>query len=214
MSRREDAARRRAARSGSGPADERAGSGRFPGAVQGFALFGEVMLLGFLLTALALPIVSLPIALAAGARHLRRYLAAENSSLSLFWADVRRGLLGSVGIALATVVLVLILLLDIDLGRSGFLPAGTMFVVVGWLGLVAVAIVLFLAARSWTPELGWRSALRAVPVALRDDPVGVLYLAATAAFAGVVTWQLIPLIVPALGCVVFAIVAIPERPRK
>jgi hypothetical protein len=29
-----------------------------------------------------------------------------------------------------------------------------------------------------------------------------------------VTWQLLPLIVPALGCVALAIVAVPERPRR
>jgi len=29
-----------------------------------------------------------------------------------------------------------------------------------------------------------------------------------------VTWQLLPLAVPALGCVVLAMVAIPERPRR
>jgi hypothetical protein len=36
----------------------------------------------------------------------------------------------------------------------------------------------------------------------------------TGVFAGIVTWQLAPLVIPALGCVALAIVAAPERPRR
>ncbi|HET8949743.1 MAG TPA: hypothetical protein VFN44_04505 [Solirubrobacteraceae bacterium] len=74
--------------------------------------------------------------------------------------------------------------------------------------------MLFTAAGRWTPLLRWRGALRAVPHALRADPAGAAYLLATAVFAGIVTWQLFPLIVPALGCVALAIVAVPERPSR
>jgi hypothetical protein len=56
--------------------------------------------------------------------------------------------------------------------------------------------------------------VRAVPDALLADLAGAAYLLATAVFAAVVTWQLVPLIVPALGCAALAIVAVPERPRR
>ena len=49
---------------------------------------------------------------------------------------------------------------------------------------------------------------------MRDDLAGAAYLVATAVFAGVVTWQLVPLVIPALGCIALAIVAVPERPRR
>jgi hypothetical protein len=111
-------------------------------------------------------------------------------------------------------VLVLVLLLDIDLANSGVLPGGPVVAAVGWLGLAAIALTLFAAAGLWTPGHGWRGALRSVPAAVAADPIGAAYLVATAVFASVVTWQLLPLVVPALGCVALAIVAVPERPRR
>jgi hypothetical protein len=206
-------AARRAADSGSGPTGQREVS-RLPAAKNGFALFGEVLLVGLLVMVVALPVVTLPIALAAGTRHLRRFLAAEDSGLTWFWRDVRAGLFGAVGIGAAATVAVVILLLDIDMASSGYLPGGTIVMVMGYLGLAAVAIALFTMAAQWTPGQTWRSVARAVPGAVRADPAGAAYLAATAMFAVVVTWQLAPLIVPALGCIAFAIVAIPERPRR
>jgi hypothetical protein len=94
------------------------------------------------------------------------------------------------------------------------LPGGPLVGVIGWVGLAALVLVLFTAAGRWTPGLGWLGALRAVPGTLRADPAGAAYLFATAVFAGVVTWQLAPLIIPALGCIALAIVAAPERPRR
>jgi hypothetical protein len=213
MARSLERAARRAADSGSGPTTQNEIS-RLPAAKNGFALFGEVLLVGLLMIVVSLPVVTLPIALAAGSRHLRRFLAAEDSRMTLFWSDVKAGLVGAIGIGFASVVLVLVLLLDIDMALSGFLPGGPLVMAIGYAGLGFLAVVLFTMASLWTPESTWRTVLRAVPAELRADPVGAAYLLATAAFAVVVTWQLAPLVVPALGCIAFAIVAVPERPRR
>ena len=77
-----------------------------------------------------------------------------------------------------------------------------------------VAVTVLTASFHWAPELGWRAAVRLTPPTWRTDPAGVAYLLAAVAFVAVVSWQLAPLIVPGLGCLVFAIVAIPERPRR
>jgi hypothetical protein len=167
-----------------------------------------------LVAVVSIPVVTLPAALAAGVRHLRRFLKAEHSPLGLFWADVRAGLLGGIGVGAASVVLVLVLLLDIDLANTGVLPGGPVVAAVGWLGLAAVALVLFTAAGLWSPRLGWLGSLRLVPRTVAADPVGAAYLVAAGVFAVVVTWQLLPLVVPALGCVALAVVAVPERPRR
>jgi hypothetical protein len=215
MSRATDRAARRAAATGSGPTpDDAAGQARFPGAKSAFGLLGEVLVLGVLIALVSLPIITLPAALAAGVRHLRRFLAAEDSGLAWFWRDVRAGLLGGIAIGAASVVVALVLVLDIDLAGSGALPGGEVIAVVGWVGLAALVLALFAASGRWTPETGWLAALRAVPSALRADPAGAAYLLATAGFAAVVTWQLFPLVIPALGCVALAIVAVPERPRR
>ncbi|MGA7147244.1 MAG: hypothetical protein WBX17_02000, partial [Microbacterium sp.] len=66
---------------------------------------------------------------------------------------------------------------------------------------------------AWSPEVGWRGALREGRAALGADLRGALYLAATAVFVGVAAWMLVPLIMPALGCAALAVVAIPVRRR-
>jgi hypothetical protein len=215
MSRATDRAARRAALTGSGPTrDDAAPAGRFPGAKSAFGLLGEVLLVGILIALVSLPVLTLPAALAAGVRHLRRFLRAEASGLEWFWRDVRASLAGGVGVGAASVAIAVVLALDVDLASTGMLPGGPVVGIIGWVGLAALVLVLFTAAGHWTPGRGWLGALRTVPGALGGDPAGAGYLLATAVFAGVVTWQLAPLIIPALGCIALAIVAAPERPRR
>ena len=215
MSRATDRAARRAALSGSGPThDDSATTARFPGAKSAFGLLGEVLLIGIMMAIVSLPVITIPAALAAGVRHLRRYLKSDDSALVWFWRDARDSVLGGIGIGAASVVIAAVLALDIDLAGSGVLPGGPVVAVVGWVGLAALVLALFLAAGRWSPRVGWPGALKGVPGAVRADPAGAAYLVATGVFAGVVTWQLAPLVIPALGCIALAIVAVPERPRR
>ena len=200
--------------SGAGPAPASYLPPRNPGAHGVLGLFGEVLLTGVLVTAVALPVVTLPVALAAGARHLRRHIAAEESGLGLFWRDVLRGLRWGWVLGLGAVVLALVLLLDIDLAASGALPGGELIGVVGWLGLGALGAALLLIAGAWSPEIGWRATVRRVPARAAADPAGAVYLFIAAAFVAIATWTLIPLLVPALGVAALAVVAVPERAAR
>ncbi len=214
LSKREEKAARRADLSGAGPVLQERAPMRFPGATGAFALFGEVLLTGLLITVGGILLVTLPAALAAGIRHLRRYLNAEGSPQRQFWRDYLKALPGGLVIGVTGLLLVLILILDIDLAGSGALPGGLAVAAVGWVGLAAVAVTLLAAAGAWTPEAGWRAALRGVPASLSADIAGVLFLLATAVFVCVLTWVLVPLIIPALGCAALAVVAIPARRRR
>ncbi len=207
-------AARRADASGSGPTLEERDPARYPGARGAFALFGEVLLTGLLVTAGGILVVTLPAALAAGIRHLRRYAAAEQSHVRTFWQDWRKALPGGLVVGVACLILALLLLLDIDLANSGALPGGGVIAVVGWAGLATVAVGLLLAAGAWTPGHGWRRAVSGIPSALAADPVGALYLAAAAALTVIVTWMLTPLIIAGLGCAAFAVMAVPARRRR
>ncbi|WP_404434702.1 hypothetical protein LG299_08430 [Microbacterium lacus] len=210
---REHKAALRADRSGSGPTIEERPPARFPGAGAKFALLGEVLMIGLLVALVGVLVVTLPAGLAAGIRHLRRFVAADDSSLVFFWADVRRALPMGAVVGLASTVVLVILLLDIDLARSGFLPGGILIEIVGWVGLAALSVAVLVAAAAWSPETGWLAAVRSVPRSVAADPVGGLYLVATAGFVAVVTWVLLPLLLPALGLAALAAVAIPERRR-
>lgn len=186
---------------------------RWPGAANRFALFGEVMWVGILVVACSLPIVTLPAALAAGIRHLRRYLAAEASGAGLFLRDAARASIGGSIIGAIAVLGGALLGWDVLLAFGGRLPGGPVVGAVGAAGLVALAILVLLAAAGWTPERGWRHAVRSAPAAVGGDPVGATYLLAGIVLTVVVSWQLIPLIVPGIGCLVFATVAVAERRR-
>ncbi|MBD3940569.1 DUF624 domain-containing protein [Microbacterium sp. NEAU-LLC] len=211
MDRRQLRAARRADASGSGPTLAEREPARYPGAKGAFALFGEVLLTGLLIAAGGLLIVTLPAALAAGIRHLRRYVNAEQSHARTFWADWRKALPGGVVVGVAAVVIATVLAVDIVLANTGALPGGALIGIVGWAGLVVGAVALLAAAGAWTPETGWRTAVRGIPAALVADPLGAVYYAVAAVLTGVVTWMLAPLIIAGLGCSAFAVVAIPAR---
>lgn len=214
LSKREEKSARRADLSGAGPVLQERAPMRFPGATGAFALFGEVLMVGLLITVGGILLVTLPAALAAGIRHLRRYLNAEASPQRQFWRDYLRALPGGLVVGVVGLLLVLLLVLDIDLANSGALPGGMAIAAVGWVGLAAVAVTLLAAAGAWVPATGWRAAVRGVPTALGADVTGVLFLVATAVFVCVLTWVLVPLVVPALGCAALAVVAIPARRRR
>lgn len=209
--RRAERAARRAEESGSGPVREERPVARFPGATARFALFGEVMLVGVLVTVGGALVITLPAALAAGVRHLRRFAAAEGSPMSAFWADYRRALPGGAPIGLAAAAAAGILALDVVVAGSGALPGGPVIAGVGWVGLVALGAGMLMAASEWTPDLPWWAALRAVPGRVAHDPVAALYVAVAVVLTGVVTWMLFLLLVPALGCAVLAALAAPHR---
>ncbi|WP_347976871.1 DUF624 domain-containing protein [Microbacterium sp. ProA8] len=204
-------AARRADASGSGPTLEERDPVRYPGAKGAFALFGEVLLTGLLVTVAGLLVVTLPAALAAGIRHLRRYAGAEQSHVRTFWQDWRRALPGGVVVGIVAVALAVLLLLDIDLANSGALPGGPLIAVIGWAGLLIAAVAVLLAAGAWTPERGWRPAVRGIPSSIARDPIGAAYLAAAAVLVVVMTWMLAPLVVAGLGCAAFAVMAVPAR---
>src|SRR4030095_8635877 len=97
-------------------------------------------------------------------------LKAEDSGLEWFWRDVRASLVGGIGIGAASVMLAAVLALDIDLAATGVLPGGPIVSVVGWLGLAALALVLFAAAGRWSPRRGGLGALEGVAAATRGEP--------------------------------------------
>ncbi|MGC5224288.1 hypothetical protein ACPW96_17115 [Micromonospora sp. DT81.3] len=152
IDRREARAAKRADLSGSGPTLHERPPARFPGATARFALLGEVLLIGLLVTLVSLPLVTFPAALAAGIRHLRRYIAAEASPLFAFWRDLRAALAGGLVVGVIALVLTAILLLDVDLADSGLLPGGAAIAIFGWVGLAAVGVSLLAAAGAWSPE--------------------------------------------------------------
>lgn len=179
----------------------------------GFALLGEVLLTGVVIALLALPVVTLPAALAAGINHLRRFANDEGSRFSMLWRDARDALLGGVGVAVVALLGAAAALFAIGLAGADPTAVGTVMSIVGWLGLGIVATAVVMAAGGWRRTDGWSGALRGLRDRLDADPVAALYLFLAVVLTAVLTWQLLLLLVPCLGVVAFAVVAAESRTR-
>ncbi|MCW5952287.1 MAG: hypothetical protein KIT69_08525 [Propionibacteriaceae bacterium] len=204
-------AERRAAASGSGPAAPGFEVPRFPGATNKFALFGEIMLVGFIATLLSLPVVTLPLALAVSARHLRRYLKGEASGVRAFADDVKAGFAGGLLVGLGMLVLLAAGTLSLFIAPTDLTGFGTVMTVVAWISIAAAAVVVLMLAGDWEPVTGWRGAIRRIGDRFEADPLAAGYLLLTAALVVVCAWQLGPLVIPALGVAVFLVVVLRER---
>lgn len=192
----------------------RDGSGlRWPGATAKFALFGEVLWVGVLCCVAGVAIITIPAALAAGSAHLHRFLRAEDSTVRQFGSDfvaaVRAGWLVGLGVLVA----VGLLLLDIVVASSRLLPGWQLILAAGVVLLVAVLVALVGTTARWPAVRSWRAAGLSWLRDVRNDPAGVLWLIAAVVLTAMVAWQLPPLIIPGVGCLVFAALATSVRPR-
>lgn len=184
---------------------------RWPGAAAGFSLFGEVLWIGVIVTVVGLPLLTLPAALAAGVRSLRRYLRAERSGLAEFWRDVRSAVLPGMVTALAVIGALGLIGASALVASTTSLPGRELVLVVCALATVAVLTALVALASLWPPTLGWAEAARALRPALTADAGGTVLLVVAVGLTAIAAWQLPPLIVPALGCLAFAAAVVVER---
>ena len=176
-----------------------------------FALFGEVLLTGVMVFVLSLPVLTLPAALVAGIRHLRRFTNGEGSSVAGLWRDFRDALWGGVGVALVALLGAAAALFAIGLAGADRTAVGTGMAVVGRVALGIIGTALLMAAGRWTRDRGWLRAGRSLRRWLDADPAGAVYLLVAVGLAAVLTWQFLLLAVPCLGLLAFAVVAVQAR---
>lgn len=186
---------------------------RWPGAEGKFALFAEVLWIGVLTVAGGLLVITLPAALAASTRHLHRYLRADRSTIGQWWSDFGAALRTGWIVGLTTTAAAAVLSFNLLLAGTRVLPGWQVVVAGGALAGVLVALILLQSAARWSPEHGWRQALRDGARSLITDPGAIIQLVLALLLTSIVTWQLLPLLVPGLGCLVFAVLAVKERER-
>jgi hypothetical protein len=178
---------------------------------EGFALFAECLLTGVWFCLAALPVVTIPAALAAASRHVAAYASGEPTSLASFWADLRAAWRESWRVGLAMIAAALVLALNLVVlaqegvpGRSG-LAAATFLV-------AALAVtVLLRAAAAWAPGERWRDLFAAALGRTRDDLSGTGILLGGVLVWAVCVWALWLLVVPMSGCLVGAAAAVHRR---
>ncbi|WP_335988058.1 DUF624 domain-containing protein [Glycomyces sp. MUSA5-2] len=178
---------------------------------EGFALFAECLLTGVWFALAAIPVVTVPAALAAASRHLRAYAEGDSTSWGSFWADFREAWRTGWKTGLAMIGAALLLSLNLAVlaqegvpGRPGFALAT--FVVAG-----LAATVLLRAAAEWAPGERWRDLFARALDGTRTDLGGTGILLGGVAVLAAAAWALWLLAVPMAGCLAGAAVAVRRR---
>lgn len=175
----------------------------------GFALFADMLLAGLLTTVAALPVVTIPAALAAASASLRQ--AATGGAHVTFTGYARRlrARLAprTLAAGLALPLLAGVLLVDVALIRAGLPGAGVAGPALALLALAAATAGLRATALPEPYGMSAREALRR----LAGDPRGTLLLACAVLLAVLLGWS-IPLLVPLLpGPLAFAATVVDLR---
>ncbi|MDQ7909231.1 DUF624 domain-containing protein [Phytohabitans sp. ZYX-F-186] len=174
-------------------------------------LFGECLLAGLLTALLALPLVTLLPALAAGCAHIRAHVDGETTAVRAYFARFRAAFPGSLKLSLAVVAAFAVAIVD-GLFLRAAVPGGAFVAAFAGLAAVTLSVVLLRAAATWSPGRSWPDLVRqAAARAATSDPSGSLLLVMALALLVLVTWQLLPLALPMLGCVLMAAVAVERR---
>ncbi|MFD0147781.1 hypothetical protein ACFVID_00175 [Streptomyces sp. NPDC127132] len=183
--------------------------GRF---LAGFGVFAECLLVGVWIAVAALPLVTLPAALAAGASHLRRWTGDERAGLRIFAADLRAALRGggrSTGIAYAAALA--LVAADLALVRALPVPGGRATGALAILAALSLTVTVLRAATAWRPGLRWRALLGPAARRTLRDPAGSLLIVCGLAVIAASAWFSAPLALPAVGILVASTVAAEHR---
>lgn len=176
-----------------------------------FALFAECLLTGVWFAVAALPLVTVPAALAASSRHLRGYLEGTSSSLGDFVRDVRLAWRGGWKAGLAVIGAALFLAVDLAVLTVEGVPGRPVMALLVMLVAGLAATVLLRAAAAWEPGSSWRALFAGALEESRADFGGTGILLGGLLVLAVCTWALWILFVPMSGCLIGAALAVRRR---
>jgi hypothetical protein len=178
---------------------------------EGFALLAECLLTGVWLVLAALPVVTVPAALAAAARHLAAHVDGEATGWGGFWADFRTAWRESWRAGLTVIGAGLLLLLNLVVLAQEGVPGRPGFALATFLVAALAVTVLLRAAAAWAPGERWRSLFTGALDETRGDVSGTGILLGGVAVLAACAWALWLLVVPMSGCLVGAAVAVRRR---
>ncbi|MGW0084798.1 hypothetical protein [Streptomyces sp. NPDC003393] len=179
-------------------------------AVRHLTLWAEVMLIGVLVCAAALPVVTALAAAGAGSVLLRELVEDERTPtvrrfLALLAASLRQPLASLAPVAALAVVGLDVLALSAGLPGAGALGPALPVT------LTLVLLTAVRAAARWRPGLAWRSALGEAAAVVVRDWAGSLMLTGALVVLAVVALQVPGFVVVLPGLLVMAAVAVERR---
>ncbi|RMI43545.1 hypothetical protein EBN88_06995 [Streptomyces triticirhizae] len=175
------------------------------------ALFGEVVIVGVVVAVLAVPLVTLLPALAAGVAHLRRQLTGHSVRMADLARDFAVALRELWPLAAGALGGALVLLWNLSLAQAGLVPGAGGLRVLTWALLLALAVLLLRVAAAWRPGCERAALLRASAERAVRDPAGSTLLAVGVLLCGVFVWMLPPLALLVGGLLSLAAVGVAAR---
>ncbi|WP_051393254.1 hypothetical protein [Glycomyces arizonensis] len=175
------------------------------------ALFGEMLVVGLVVTALSLPLVTAVPAIAAGVHHLDRHVSDRGDGLGELLDAARRACRGGWAVGAVAALALGLLGLNVALGVQGLVPGGTPLAIVSALFAAVIAVVVVRAASLWEPSADWRELLREAASLTTADPVGTAYVLIGLGVGAVVAWMFLPLIIVTPGMLAIAMLAARRR---
>lgn len=195
-------------------AEEAVGMARGRHTVEGtrpFALFAECLLTGVWFTVAALPLVTIPAALAASVRHLAGHLDGTPTSLGGFVREVRRAGRDGWKAGLAVIGVALFFAVDLAVLTIEGVPGRAVMALLTMVVAGVAATLLLRAAAAWEPGRPWRALFAEAVEEARADFGGTGILLGGLLILAVCTWALWLLFVPMSGCLVGAALAVRRR---
>lgn len=176
-----------------------------------FALFGETLLVGVVVTAASVPgITALP-ALAAGVNHLRRHVADEAGGFGRAASDARAAWRDLWPVAVLLPLGLALLLLNVVLAWSQAVPGSGPIGLLSGLLAALVVVGAVRVAGSWRPGVSWREEVSRAGRETLRDPGGSCVLLVAVAGGLLLAWAVPALSVVVAGLVVLAALAVASR---
>ncbi|GIH20790.1 hypothetical protein [Rugosimonospora africana] len=175
------------------------------------ALFGEMVVVGLVVTAFMLTGVLAVAALAAGTQHFRRTLAAKTNSLGDLLTGVWQALHHGWLLTVAYVVAAALLVLNAAMGAQGLVPGGRVYAAVSGGLALAVMVLICRSAELWHPGARWPDVLRQARDVTVGDPVGTCFVLTGILVGAMVVWMLPPLAVIVPGMLTLSLTAAQAR---
>jgi hypothetical protein len=175
-----------------------------------FALFAECLVVGVLVT-LSLPgLVTILPAWAAGCAHIRAHLDGESTPLARLLRNCLTAFKRSLRVSLLLAAALALVAFDLLIVWAG-LPGGRAVAAVCAVAATGLIVVTMRAGSVWTPGDDWTALLRDAVRRSAHDIRGTLLVVLALGMLAVITWQLLSLLIPMLGCVAMATVAVERR---
>ncbi len=175
------------------------------------ALFGEMVVVGLVVTAFMLTGVLTVPALAAGTQHLRRTLAAKANSVGDLFTSVWQALHHGWLLTVVYVVAAALLVLNATMGAQGLIPGGRGYAAVSGGLALAIMVLICRSAGLWHPGARWSDILRQAREVTVGDPVGTCFVLAGILVGATVVWMLPPLAVIVPGMLALSLTAAESR---